>query len=350
MTTETVALDTAGELMLRFRRYWEFVSRVIRITEGSIMKQLIFTLLCVLIACAAMAASTAKVADPDQLITVDLELSRPQLVAGEGLAIVARIRNVSKIPVFLRESSFTMTQPLELEGSRASVAGYSAYFPTELHKEMKPGEEPPTTNEYFKEVIRLNPGDSYSAFWTNTFTGGQSSSMAYLWSQITSQFQFLFFTPGRYTFTLTAKYWTEQALPAENYRLLSKTISVPVVAPLMVILFGAAIGGLLAHFVLPQAVPAPSANQGLILRISRRIAAMAGSALLSVIVTIVLSRVAETQFLISVTVNDVWGAVVTGFVANYFGYKALAKILPNTGDDQLVLANKGQSQTAETKS
>jgi hypothetical protein len=45
---------------------------------------------------------------------------------------------------------------------------------------------------------------------------------------------------------------------------------------------------------------------------------------LSVITTILLSRIAESQFLVRVTVNDVWGAIAVGFLANFAGYNVLA--------------------------
>ena len=53
---------------------------------------------------------------------------------------------------------------------------------------------------------------------------------------------------------------------------------------------------------------------------------MLASVLLSIIGTILLSRLADTQFLVKVTVNDFWGAVAIGFVINATGKKLLAKI------------------------
>jgi hypothetical protein len=40
-----------------------------------------------------------------------------------------------------------------------------------------------------------------------------------------------------------------------------------------------------------------------------------GTALLSLIVTILLSRISSTEFFFQVTVNDLWGAVAVGFFA-----------------------------------
>ena len=266
--------------------------------------------------------------DPDPLISVDIESSRPQLVAGEALGVVARIKNISKSNVYIREDSFTLTLPLELEGKFGNVNGYYAYFPTETH-------EGTSNTDYYKGTLKLDPGDTYSAFWTRTNTDYSSSQIIYVIEQITTQFQYVFFYPGKYSITLTAKYWTDPTFPSDKYRTLTKNIVLPVVAPLFVILFGASLGGLIAYFILPQTKGQFAEEKSFYMRALKRVPGMLGSALLSVIVTIVLSRVSETQFLISVTINDVWGAIVTGFAANYAGIKILEKLN--------VMANPGAS-------
>ncbi len=107
-------------------------------------------------------------------------------------------------------------------------------------------------------------------------------------------------------------------------------------APQTVILFGAAVGGLFAYFIHPQARrrlidSAPSRGRTFLHEATRRILQEIGGAfaalLLSTIVTILLSRISETQFFIRVTVSDLWGAITIGFVANYAGSTILSKIL-----------------------
>ena len=66
---------------------------------------------------------------------------------------------------------------------------------------------------------------------------------------------------------------------------------------------------------------------GFIGRIAMECAGLGGSVLLSAIITILLSRISETQFLIRITVADFWGAITVGFVANYLGTKFLDKII-----------------------
>src|SRR5205807_6283669 len=97
------------------------------------------------------------------------------------------------------------------------------------------------------------------------------------------------------------------------------------------------LGGLLAYFILPQGraklvkaskgTGAGSTTGRITDRILKELAGIAGAILLSTMITILLSRISETQFLIKVTITDVWGAIAMGFIANYFGAKALDKIL-----------------------
>jgi hypothetical protein len=61
---------------------------------------------------------------------------------------------------------------------------------------------------------------------------------------------------------------------------------------------------------------------------------LVGSSLLSVIVTILLSRVEQTQFFIKVSVSDFWGAIAVGFLANYGGWAILDKMVPGAGKGQ----------------
>ena len=49
--------------------------------------------------------------------------------------------------------------------------------------------------------------------------------------------------------------------------------------------------------------------------------------LLSAIVTILLSRVSESQFLIRISITDFWGAIAIGFISNYLGYEILKKLI-----------------------
>ncbi len=66
-------------------------------------------------------------------------------------------------------------------------------------------------------------------------------------------------------------------------------------------------------------------------KFAKEIAGIFGAILLSAIVTILLSRISETQLLIKVSIADFWGAIAIGFVANYLGARGLEKLLPQSG-------------------
>ena len=62
--------------------------------------------------------------------------------------------------------------------------------------------------------------------------------------------------------------------------------------------------------------------------------AFAASGLLSAIITILLARIAETQFIIKVSVSDLWGAIAVGFLINYGGWTLLERLMPQDGKDR----------------
>jgi hypothetical protein len=51
------------------------------------------------------------------------------------------------------------------------------------------------------------------------------------------------------------------------------------------------------------------------------------AALLSAVVTVILSRISDTQFPIKVSVSDFWGALVVGFVSYFVGNKLIDRIV-----------------------
>ena len=112
-----------------------------------------------------------------------------------------------------------------------------------------------------------------------------------------------------------------------------ESVTLPITAPETVILLGAAIGGLISSFIFGRLQPTKdntdssekSSNKFKDLwretkTIFRRyIRPALWSMIFSATVTILLARLAETQFIIRITVADLWGAITIGFVANYLG-------------------------------
>src|SRR5438105_1662425 len=231
--------------------------------------------------------------------------------------------------------------PPELEGPGKPSTNWYAMLPTETY---------PTTGDTWAAGVDLSPGDSYKVFWTQGVSKYMSQELDKQWyvrriyDVIVSEMNFIFFPPGDYKIAIVCKYRPVTDLKPDSkvaaYRTTSQAAIIHVAAPQFVILFGAALGGLLAYFLLPQArktlVQSSSSDERdvvirVINRIVKEIAGIAGAVLLSTMITILLSRISETQFLIKVTIADVWGAIAIGFIANYLGAKALDKILTGFG-------------------
>jgi hypothetical protein len=128
------------------------------------------------------------------------------------------------------------------------------------------------------------------------------------------------------------------------------TKTVDFAAPEEVILIGAMLGGLIfatIAFVRSEETVV-NGGQGGRWSIAKKLGniglRIAGSILLSVIVTVLLSRIAETQFFIKVSVSDLWGAIAVGFLANYGGWALLDKMIPQDGKS--ADAKKKEIQTA----
>ena len=77
----------------------------------------------------------AKVeARPAPLITLEIEPSRGNLVAGDGIGMTGTVENVSKQVVYLNGNAFTSTLPVELEGARSAVKGYRVLSDREIRR------------------------------------------------------------------------------------------------------------------------------------------------------------------------------------------------------------------------
>jgi hypothetical protein len=86
---------------------------------------------------------------------------------------------------------------------------------------------------------------------------------------------------------------------------------------------GAILGGLITFFLLPNLRISETPETAFSRKWFRDLFA---AMLLSAIVPILLSRISDAQFLVKVSVNDFWGAVVIGFIAAASGTKGLKKL------------------------
>lgn len=284
---------------------------------------------------AATAARSAPRPDSPRAIDIKIESTRPRMTAGAALGVTANVTNVSNSIVYLHEQHITMSPPPELVGDWFP-GGWWAHFPTELHSGKG--------DDFYNAVVAIRPGESLKAFWNANPVNGQSQKdpkdmflVERIFQTLVTELGFLFFTPGDYTITISAKYWIDpDKPPAGRYHTLVESKTVTVESPQSVILFGASVGGLIAYFILPKArrrlIEATEPVQPNPMFKPFRTASVdfigiLGAVLLSAIVTILLARISETQFLIRVTVADFWGAVAIGFVANAIGVELINKLI-----------------------
>ena len=154
-----------------------------------------------------------------------------------------------------------------------------------------------------------------------------------------SVLDFLFFQPGEYAITANVHVWpTPPQLTNGTVQNTGEsfTLSQPELvyfeASQWVLVVGAIAGGLLCFGLL------------LLYRLRNRSLASIGgmralvfgaamAILLCSIGTVLISRLSGTDFLVSVRVRDIWGAVATGFVIQWFGVSyVLSKLAPSKAD------------------
>ncbi len=281
-----------------------------------------------------------KRAETEDAVEVKMESTRPRLAVGTGLGITALVKNKSKSDIYLHEKYITILPSPELMGWSYIGVNWYGVFPTETHETASNGPD-----SYFEHEIKIPAGEQYLISWyvpTSEQETGQKrdekSILSKIYHDIHAELRFLFFTPGKYSVSFVTKYWIDPETPPNGkYHTKVETEILSFDAPQSVILFGAGVGGLIAYFLLPQArrrLIASKSNpdeQSFIPNWMkngiRETIGIFGAALLSAIVTILLARISESQFLIRVTVVDFWGAVAIGFIANYAGAEVLNKII-----------------------
>jgi hypothetical protein len=180
-------------------------------------------------------------------------------------------------------------------------------------------------------TLCLKPGETYRVFWVENPTFD-------FWQWL----QYLRFVPGAYPITVEAKYWSQAKFDGDDYHTAVADKTVDFAAPESIILFGAIVGGFifaLLSWVRAEESDQPNTPPSRMDKVPPYVKislSLLGSALLSVIITILLSRIQETQFFIKVSVSDLWGAIAVGFLGNYGGFALLDKIIPGAAKAKMI--------------
>jgi Protein of unknown function (DUF2934) len=277
-------------------------------------------------------------------LVVTIEASRPQLSAGSGFGLTAELRNTSEKAVRLRPSHTTLMLPPELQGGGILWdTAYYAFFPTETAH--------PNGGAFNSDVyVLLQPDNSYIVKWAwdpnvqGTASRQRESSsegrhepllvritppfVRGLLDTISSELQFIFFSPGDYKVEVVAQYHAEGD-PEDQDKTVIQSALIHVNAPESVILFGAAIGGILGYLISRIYVGNDSNLKRSVrpTKLGGMFGGAVGSMLLAAIVTILLARISESQFLVRININDFWGAIAVGFIASISGIRILDRLI-----------------------
>jgi len=256
-------------------------------------------------------AKTAQlVALPDE-IKLTLEPSRGQIASDTSFALNALIENTSAHPIFLSPTSLTLTIPPEVDPA-PDVAPGSQWYATlpATGGEDKTG-----------SVLALQPGSRTLAVFS-------MQKNPKWWQRLATSIRLV---PGDYSVHAVCAYWNtakDAEAGAANYSMLVAEQKVPFVSPPLAVFCGAALGGLLAFLLLPSLwlpVTKEFKDHKSIAKVGIFLRGLLVSSLLSIVITILLSRVSESQFLVRVSVEDFIGAVAIGFIAGASGTGVLQR-------------------------
>jgi hypothetical protein len=190
----------------------------------------------------------------------------------------------------------------------------------------------------WNEVVRIDPGGKYTVVWKlNRLTGEDSDhATKHALRRIQSALKdFSFFNPGKSKIFSTVLIWSVPPKTGADGDVmnvgdafpLSVSLEIEMDASPWVLILGAAVGGSLC-FALQALVGVIDVTSGGAVSSKTIIIGVSTATLLCGVVTVLISRLAKTDFLLSLKVNDLWGAITTGFVVQWFGYKVLLAMLP----------------------
>jgi hypothetical protein len=250
-------------------------------------------------------------------LKVAFEPHETQLTPGRGIDVVLELRNESPGTLFVDTMGSLLLFPSAISDGE-SIGRSCMFFP-----QLDLGGSQTTNSPTADKWLRLNSGDETRVYCNVPKTSGSVSAvqqpehvqqpeqaMPSFWDQF-------IFTPGDYRVSAIVRY-TDDTMAPSRHRIATSTNIFPVVATQTVKLTGAMVGGLFAFFLFQF-------WSGL--SRLRQIGRLFSTVLLSVVVTILISRLSDTQFFIKVSVNDIWGAIAVGVVAAYGGRPLIEKLI-----------------------
>jgi hypothetical protein len=281
----------------------------------------------------------AQIEPPEaQLVKVTITTSRPQVTTDGAYGIFADLQNVASVPVTLYPSETVLIIQPEVAGDHDCVFSIEGFYPTE------PGK---TEKLQLGGPIVVQPKEHYVAFWDVSKTGtgscqgesGQNQGPTWLERAGSKTKEQLSFVPGEYAFVVVGKAHLHTAGKEEaGYHTFTEQVKLHVGLTQLSAIVAAMIGGLIGYFVMALR----GGEDGEFARLKKEqdagkrhwfsrwgviLRGLVSAALVSAVVTVLLSRISDTQFPIKVSVADFWGALTVGFVAYFSGNKLIDRIV-----------------------
>jgi len=276
----------------------------------------------------------------EQIVKVTIATSRPEVTTSGTFGVYADLQNLAEVPITLYPSETTLVVQPEIGRDPDCVIEFDGYFPTEANVPTQLN-----VDSKLGRPIVIPPKEHYQVFWGLGAPGHNGCSRApvadgyWAWlGQRGKNFKaYLGFLPGDYAFSVVGKaYLTPKANREDAYHTFVQGTKLHVGITQLQSMLAAMIGGLLAYFVVGLREGGELRNLkreqtggtrtslskwGVIAR------SVISAALLSSVVTIILSRLSDTQFPIKVSVADFWGALTVGFIAYFTGNKLIDRIV-----------------------
>ncbi|MCI5107107.1 MAG: hypothetical protein MRY76_10375 [Pseudomonadales bacterium] len=286
---------------------------------------------------------------------VDLVLTAPEsLEAGEQITVLGEITNRGSEPIWLVNVRSQLTIPMEIWGNtRQRALRINAFFTTT-----------PQMNE---AVLRLEGGSSHSLVWfiepteisndneadtrptsiqslirAESVKENAENNSGRAFRFLTSTFwRFLFFRPDSYPLTANVHVWSvppeynssEEVQNIGDSTTVTASTVLEISPPQPVLMAGAMLGGIICFFL--RYVDRLREKE----KINFKLLAfgLPSAMLLCMIGTVLLSRMGNSDFPISIDVQDFWGAIATGFIIQLLGLSYfLDKIRVSQNGDPII--------------
>jgi hypothetical protein len=275
-----------------------------------------------------------------QLVKVTIATSRSEVTSEGGFGIFADLQNVSPVPLKMRAAETMLVIQPELAGDHNCILAVDGFYATEGGG---------TTAGNSSGEIIIQPREHYVAFWDvsgsnlgqcKPATAKQDNTDAkrrwFTWHPMAYLLNQLAFVPGNYAFVVVGKaYRVPNGQQESIYHTYTDQVKLHVGLTQFDAMLAAMLGGVIGYIVVALRDGGDFSKytfaSGTYLEIVKSylivLRNMFSAALVSAVVTILLSRISDTQFPIKVSVADFWGALTVGFVAYFVGNKLIDRIV-----------------------